>query len=247
MLAGIALVTALTVGLHAHLAVAARSAAPGGAPSAYLTLLDAAGTSAPASPTATAGAGTPPGIAYAGSIGLAGVSPIIWYGGSASTVTALAATVQRAGAASATVFRGGTPYVLIPGAPDVANARFRSLFPAGAIPSGTIVLVTSGLPLNQAKVVAAAIARGMSASPVTFLSADSGRLGQLFPGSLPSDAGRVVWSIRFSGTFPGPGGPAQTVPGASSTATPPNQSMSVVLDQMTGALVFTQSTSSATP
>ncbi len=202
--------------------------------------MEATATATPAPPAPATAPGTQPGAAYAGSIGAFGVSPIIWYGGSDPTVSGLAAIVQGAGATSATVFVDGAPYVLIPGAPDFANLAFNALFPTAVIPSGTIVLVTSGLTLDQAMVIAEPIAQGMSTSPVTLLSAESGRLGTLFPGNLPAQAGDAVWAFSFSGTFYGSGGPAPTAPNATSTPVPPEHFLSVVLDAATGGLVLMQ-------
>ncbi|MBM3141242.1 MAG: hypothetical protein FJZ92_13820 [Chloroflexi bacterium] len=65
-----------------------------------------------------------------------GVNTALWNGGSIDQLAAAAS----AGGPSVTVFVGGSPRVLVPGAPAFVNAPFRSALPGG-LPAGTIVFV----------------------------------------------------------------------------------------------------------
>lgn len=89
-----------------------------------------------------------------------------------------------------------------------------------------------GLTEQQAVMMAATSAQGMSSSPVTFVSATSGRLGTFETGDFDPD--HQVWAVTFRGTFPppscGPAGPPHPCPS-------PNISVGIFLDYASGAFV----------
>jgi hypothetical protein len=93
--------------------------------------------------------------------------------------------------------------------------------------------------LSQGKAVSAAqrTAQAMSTTPVSFVSAASGRFGDFEPhvGTAVSDPNRQVWAVAFRGTFHGSCGPASPPPHACPA---PNTTIRVVLDYASGAFIM---------
>ena len=97
----------------------------------------------------------------------------------------------------------------------------------------------AGLSQEQAVAAAKATAQGISSTPVTFVSAASGRFGDLAPGpdTAASDANRQVWAGVFRGSFRGSCGPYTTSP---RPCPPPNTTIRVVLDYGSGAMIWAE-------
>lgn len=89
-----------------------------------------------------------------------------------------------------------------------------------------------GLSRQRAVSEATTRAQGMSSTPVTFVSAASGRLGTFSTGFVSPNPNRKVWAVTFTGTFAGACGPA------GNTCPPPNKSVSIFLDYTSGAFVM---------
>lgn len=79
-------------------------------------------------------------------------------------------------------------------------------------------------------------AQELSSTPVSFVSAASGQLGNLETGS--SDPNHQVWAVTFDGTFTSPScGPSGPAP---SSCPSPNGSLRVFLDYASGAFVMAE-------
>lgn len=93
-----------------------------------------------------------------------------------------------------------------------------------------------GLTKQQAVTMATSRAQELSSTPVSFVSAASGQLGNLETGS--SDPDHQVRAVTFDGTFTppscGPSGPAP------SSCPSPNGSLRVFLDYTSGAFVMAE-------
>ena len=97
----------------------------------------------------------------------------------------------------------------------------------------------SGLSQGQAVTATRPVAQAASRTPVTFVSAESGRFGDFEPhvGATISAPDRSVWTVSFKGSFEGSCG------GASATPHPcpaPNTSIRVVIDYVSGAFIMSQ-------
>jgi hypothetical protein len=75
-------------------------------------------------------------------------------------------------------------------------------------------------------------AQDMSSTPVTVVSAASGRLGDFATGTF--DTEHQVWAVTFRGRFPTSCGPSGPPPQACPS---PNTSLRVLLDYDSGAFV----------
>jgi hypothetical protein len=107
-----------------------------------------------------------------------------------------------------------------------------SLAAACGSPSG-------GLSEQQAVSKATTPAQQMSSTPVAFVSAASGHLGDFDSGVRYPSPNTEVWAVTFSGTFPPVGcGPA-TLPGQPAHGCPAaNTSTRVYLNYTSGALLL---------
>lgn len=90
--------------------------------------------------------------------------------------------------------------------------------------------------MQQAQV----IAQVMSTTPVTLIAASSGPLATLVPGATNGgpDPDRPVWTVDFKGAFELSCGPPQ--PDDAQTC-PVNTTLRVVLDEVTGTLMLSES------
>jgi hypothetical protein len=94
----------------------------------------------------------------------------------------------------------------------------------------------NGLAKQQAVTLATTRAQALSSTPVTVVSADSGRTGDFDTGT--SDSDHHVWAVTFHGTFSAPScGPSGTPPNACPSA---NTSVRMFLDYDSGAFVMAE-------
>jgi hypothetical protein len=111
----------------------------------------------------------------------------------------------------------------------------------GAASLAVLVLVTAcgspagGLPRQKAVTSARTVAQGVSSTPVTFVSAASGRLDDFETGT--PNPRRQVWAVTFDGTFQPPScGPA----GLPHPCPSPASSIRVFLDYTSGTFVMAE-------
>ena len=99
--------------------------------------------------------------------------------------------------------------------------------------------LSGGISEQQAFAKATTQAQQMSSTPVTFVSAASGHLGDFDSGVRYPSPNTEVWAVTFKGTFPAVScGPA-TLPGQPSHGCPPaNTSTRVYLNYASGALLL---------
>jgi hypothetical protein len=93
---------------------------------------------------------------------------------------------------------------------------------------------------DKAESLAKPIAQGMSASPVVFVSASSGPLGEFeatVGASAPDPTNQQVWAMVFRGTFQSSCGASSSNPHA---CPPPNTTTQVILDSSTGAFILAE-------
>ncbi len=99
--------------------------------------------------------------------------------------------------------------------------------------------LSGGLSEQQAVSKATTQAQQMSSTPVSFVSAASGQLGDFETGAVSPNPDTDVWAVTFDGTFPPVGcGPA-TLPGQPAHACPAsNTSARIFLNYRSGALLM---------
>jgi hypothetical protein len=95
----------------------------------------------------------------------------------------------------------------------------------------------AGLGEGRAVSAAKSTAQAMSSTPVSFVSAASGRFVDFEPhvGTAVSDPNRQVRTVVFRGTFHGSCGPASPTPHPCPT---PNTTIRIVLDYASGAFIM---------
>lgn len=96
-----------------------------------------------------------------------------------------------------------------------------------------------GITQTQAVTLARGTAQPMSVTPVVVVSATSGQLSTLMPNPPPTlgHPSREVWAVFFSGTFQGSCGGAPVPPQSPHPCPPPNTSVRVLLDYVSGAFI----------
>jgi hypothetical protein len=77
----------------------------------------------------------------------------------------------------------------------------------------------------------------MSATPVEFMSAKTGRYRDFGGGALAAAGERWVWSVVFKGSFPPASNGPAPVPGQTRSPLPDQQSVLVIIDYLTGAFI----------
>ena len=100
-----------------------------------------------------------------------------------------------------------------------------------------------GLSRTDAIAITSKQAQTLSTTPVKLVSASVGPVGRLSPGLATTPVGpasRWVWKVVFAGTFPPPScGPAPTVPGQIVHCPSAQNSVSVIVDYLTGRWLTT--------
>jgi hypothetical protein len=103
---------------------------------------------------------------------------------------------------------------------------------------GGCAAANTGEPEAQAVNQAQVIARGMSTTPVTFLTATAGAYAKMVSGPVNagSDPAQPVWAVDFEGSFSLACGPQSATP----QACPVNATVRVVLDEITGRVLLSE-------